>query len=389
MVERGPELESVDTQPRPARAALELRQVTKRYGHVVAVDAIDLSVESGTFLTVLGPSGSGKTTMLRMIGGFAAVTSGAILLDGTDVSQLTPGKRGIGMVFQQYALFPHMSVLDNVGYGLKVRRKPKAQRNARASEVLQLVGLEGYEDRYPRQLSGGQQQRVALARALAFEPKMLLMDEPLGALDRELRVRMAGELRRLHEQLNSTVVYVTHDREEALTLSDEIAVMREGRLEAIGSPQELYARPTTAFAATFFGGHNVVPCDVIGDSSEAGKVRVRFQGAGFDAHVSSQFHQDLGDPFLSLPGDAFELKENIDEADFAAVVHSAVYMGSQIQMYCDIEGPGSTNIRIRIDVPGGRIVPPPVGSRVFLSIDRFAATAVKDGSGKLEKDQGQ
>jgi ABC-type Fe3+/spermidine/putrescine transport system ATPase subunit len=358
--------------------ALKLDRVGKRFADTVAVRDVELEVEMGTFLTILGPSGSGKTTLLRMIAGFLPVSDGAIWLAGRDVSSVPPGKRGIGMVFQNYALFPHMTVLENVCYGLTVRRWDRPRRVARARDVLSTVGLEGYEDRYPRQLSGGQQQRVALARALAFEPHMLLMDEPLGALDRELRVRMAGELRRLHEELGNTVLYVTHDREEAMTLSDRIAVMREARLESVGSPQELYARPDTAFVASFFGGHNLIECEAL--SRSGATVTVRCLGQVLEVACSPRLAAG-DDMVLALPGDGIDLVE--PGADGApAFVHSAVYMGSQIQVNCDVEGPSP--VRLRLDMPGGRSVPPAVGSRVELVLRASAATAVPGVTGEAE-----
>jgi ABC-type Fe3+/spermidine/putrescine transport system ATPase subunit len=357
-----------------ASVALKLDGVGKRFGATVAVRDVDLDVESGTFLTILGPSGSGKTTLLRMIAGFLPVSEGAIWLGGQDVSNVPPGKRGIGMVFQNYALFPHMTVLDNVCYGLTVRRWDKARRVQRAREVLATVGLEGYEDRLPRQLSGGQQQRVALSRALAFEPTMLLMDEPLGALDRELRVRMAGELRRLHEALGNTVLYVTHDREEAMTLSDRIAVMRDARLEAVGIPQDLYARPDTAFVASFFGGHNLIACEEVLGVAD-GTARIRCLGQVLEVPCSPRLRPGDGDVLLAMPGDGIDLVQGGGDG-VRALVHSAVYMGSQIQVNCDIDVEGAPPVRVRVDMPGGRSVPPPVGSRVDVVLRASAATAV-------------
>ncbi len=364
--------------------ALKLDRVGKRFGSTVAVRDVELDVEAGTFLTILGPSGSGKTTLLRMIAGFLPVSHGAIWLAGRDVSSVPPGKRGIGMVFQNYALFPHMTVLENVCYGLTVRRWEKARRVTRAREVLSTVGLEGYEARYPRQLSGGQQQRVALARALAFEPHMLLMDEPLGALDRELRVRMAGELRRLHEELGNTVLYVTHDREEAMTLSDRIAVMRDARLESVGSPQELYARPDTAFVASFFGGHNLIECEPTARSGA--KATVRCLGQTLEVACSPRLGSD-DDVVLAVPGDGIDLVEAGASGGQGApaLVHSAVYMGNQIQVNCDVDGPEP--VRLRVDMPGGRSVPPPVGSRVEVVLRASAATVVPGATGEAQMAQ--
>src|SRR5690606_23069967 len=212
-----------------------------------------LELPRGGFLTLLGPSGCGKTTMLRMIAGFANLDEGRILIDGADIGHLAPEARGTGMVFQNYALFPHLSVAGNVGFGLRMRRMSRQEIDRRTRAVLELVKLNGFEDRYPSQLSGGQQQRVALARALAIEPKVLLLDEPLGALDRNLRDAMQIELRRLQRHLGITTVMVTHDQEEALLLSDWIAVMNHGRIEQFGAPLEIYDRPRSTFVAQFMG----------------------------------------------------------------------------------------------------------------------------------------
>jgi putative spermidine/putrescine transport system ATP-binding protein len=242
-------------------AALELRSVSKHFGSTVALAEADLAVKPGEFVTLLGPSGSGKTTMLKLIVGFESPTQGEILLHGKDISHMSPAERDIGMVFQQYALFPHMTVADNIAYGLKIRRWSAADRRAKVDEMLELLRLSGYGDRYPRQLSGGQQQRVALGRALAYDPALILMDEPLGALDRTLRLQMEEEIRRLHRKLNATVIYVTHDQQEALALSDRIAIMREGRITALGTPEELYYRPGNSFVASFFANANLLPVD--------------------------------------------------------------------------------------------------------------------------------
>lgn len=240
---------------------LRLVGAEKRFGRVTALDTVDLSVQPGQFVTLLGPSGSGKTTLLRLLAGFDTLSSGKIFLNGCDVSSLPPARRGIGMVFQHYALFPHMTVRENIGYGLKMRGYRRKEREARINEMLATVRLEGMGNRKPKQLSGGQQQRVALARALASRPALLLMDEPLGALDRALRIHMAEEIRRLHRELGTTTLYVTHDREEALTLSDRIVIMRGGQVLADGTPEELYMRPASGFVAEFFGGHNVLKID--------------------------------------------------------------------------------------------------------------------------------
>lgn len=257
--------------------ALHLRDLRKRFGAVEAVAGVDLAMQSGEFLTLLGPSGSGKTTILKMIAGFENPTSGAIELAGRDVSTLSPAERGIGVVFQQYALFPHMRVEENIAYPLKLRRWPVADRARRVEEMLSLVELEGLGERYPRELSGGQQQRVAVARALAFQPALLLMDEPLGALDRALRIGMQEEIRRIHRESGATILYVTHDQEEALTMSDRVAILRDGQLLQVGPPRELYQQPADRFVATFFGECTLIPATRLG-AAEDGKVRVAALG---------------------------------------------------------------------------------------------------------------
>jgi putative spermidine/putrescine transport system ATP-binding protein len=242
--------------------AVTLRGVRKEFGsgdqRVVAVDGIDLDIADGEFVTLLGPSGSGKTTVLRMIAGFERPTSGQVLLRGRDVTALAPFDRDVNTVFQDYALFPHMSVLRNVEYGLRVKKVPAAQARQRAGEALAAVRLEGYEQRSPAQLSGGQRQRVALARALVNRPTVLLLDEPLGALDLKLREQMQVELKQIQRSVGITFVFVTHDQEEALTMSDRIVVFNKGRIEQVGTPAEVYERPATEFVAGFVGTSNLL-----------------------------------------------------------------------------------------------------------------------------------
>jgi ABC-type Fe3+/spermidine/putrescine transport system ATPase subunit len=240
---------------------VEFRTVSKSYDDVLAVDGVDLAVRHGEFLCLLGPSGCGKTTTLRLIAGFERPDAGEILIGGSDVRRLPPYKRDVNTVFQSYALFPHLSVLENVAYGLKQRKLGRASRRKRARELLELVRLPEVADRKPRQLSGGQQQRVALARALANGPRVLLLDEPLGALDLKLRKEMQVFLKRLQQELGVTFVHVTHDQEEALALSDRVAVMNRGRIEQLGSPLEVYDAPVTRFVADFIGETNFVRRD--------------------------------------------------------------------------------------------------------------------------------
>jgi putative spermidine/putrescine transport system ATP-binding protein len=237
---------------------IRLSRVTKDYGLATpAVDDISLTIEPGEFMTLLGPSGSGKTTTLNLIAGFETLSAGTIELNGRDVGKLPPHKRDLGMLFQNYALFPHMTVAQNVAYPLRERRLPKDVIRQKVADVLELVQLTGRDDNHPSQLSGGQQQRVALARAIVFDPKALLLDEPLGALDRNLRGALQAEIRRIHREVGSTFVFVTHDQEEAMNLSDRIALFNTGRIEQVGTPEQLYREPETLFTARFLGDSNV------------------------------------------------------------------------------------------------------------------------------------
>jgi spermidine/putrescine ABC transporter ATP-binding subunit len=245
-------------------ASVSLTDLEKKFERVNAVDGVSLDIHSGEFLTLLGPSGSGKTTTLMMIAGFEVPTAGDIAIDGKSVVAMPPYRRNIGMVFQNYALFPHLTVEENIGFPLKQRGVAKDERSRLVGEALELVHLPGYGGRYPRQLSGGQQQRVALARAIVFKPRLLLMDEPLGALDKQLRENLQLEMRRLHADLGITFIYVTHDQEEALTMSDRIAVMNDGQVAQIGRPEDLYDRPTSRFVAGFIGESNFLPAIVRG-----------------------------------------------------------------------------------------------------------------------------
>jgi iron(III) transport system ATP-binding protein len=254
-------------------APVILRSVSKHYGGVVAVDAVSITIEAGNLVTLLGPSGCGKTTTLRTIAGLETPTSGQILIDDVDVTHLPPSERDVSMVFQSYALFPHMTVIENVAYGLAGAGLTRSAQKEKAHEGLRLVGLEGFDARLPSELSGGQQQRVAVARALVLEPRVLLFDEPLSNLDAKLRRRMREDIRDLQQGLGLTSVYVTHDQEEALAVSDKIIVMNRGKVAQEGTPSDLYDRPADAFVADFIGGANLVPCDVV--AVEDGRATVR------------------------------------------------------------------------------------------------------------------
>ncbi|XDB00108.1 ABC transporter ATP-binding protein [Sulfitobacter sp. LCG007] len=316
-------------------AAVEFENVTRRFDTVLAVDDVSLSIEEGSFFAMLGPSGSGKTTCLRLVSGFDRPSSGHIRLFGERAEGLPPDRRAVNTVFQDYALFPHMNVRDNVAYGLMVKGEEKQARYARAEEMLALVKLEGFGARKPGQLSGGQRQRVALARALVNRPRVLLLDEPLGALDLKLREQMQEELKSLQQSLGITFIFVTHDQGEALSMADRVAVFNEGRIVQVGSPREIYEAPRTRFVADFVGSSNVLPPDL----------SARIGGR----HVWS-----------SLRPEAISLVP-VERAKSAGTVVSLRYLGAVNQIALDLDG-----ARISVAVPGTATLPHP-GERVGLS----------------------
>ena len=275
---------------------ITVRSLTKRFGDFVALDDVSLQVQEGSLTALLGPSGSGKSTLLRVIAGLEAPDAGAVTIEGVDATRVPPQKRGIGFVFQHYAAFKHMTVRDNVAFGLRVRRRPRAEIRSRVGELLALVGLHGLADRYPAQLSGGQRQRMALARALAVEPRVLLLDEPFGALDANVRAELRAWLRRLHDEVHVTTVLVTHDREEAMEVADTLAVMDGGRIVQTGAPRELYEQPANAFVMGFLGpvarldGHLVRPHDLVlrarpEDERDVEAMVARVTHLGFEVRV--------------------------------------------------------------------------------------------------------
>jgi ABC-type Fe3+/spermidine/putrescine transport system ATPase subunit len=317
---------------RSSGLSLEVVGLAKRYGATAALKPVDLAVNPGEFLTLLGPSGSGKTTLLNLVAGHLEPTEGRVIIGKADMTGVPARRRNIGMVFQNYALFPHLSVGENVGYGLMVRRRPPAEIRRRTAAALDLVQLTGLEARSVRHLSGGQQQRVALARALIIEPDILLMDEPLGALDRQLRRMVQLELRRLHDHHGRTTVYVTHDQEEALVLSDRIAVFRDGRLEQAASPADIYRRPVNTFVASFVGESNILPATIKQIRDGLAVAEVPALGREIVAEAGPTCTAGNGACLLVRP-EHFVL----DDAGVPASVEESVYLGELVALRLRLE----------------------------------------------------
>jgi len=328
----------------PSEPIVRFVGVEKSYDGITrVVDDLDLDIERGEFLTLLGPSGSGKTTTLMLLAGFETPTGGQILLEGKSLSHMPPHQRNIGMVFQNYALFPHMSVADNIGFPLSVRGVPVAEIGARVDRALDMVQLSGFGSRRPAQLSGGQQQRVAVARALVFEPKLILMDEPLGALDKQLREQMQLEIRRLHQRLGVTMVYVTHDQSEALTMSDRIAVFHRGRIQQLDTPKEMYEYPQNAFVARFIGENNRL--DGTTEATADGRCMVRIKDS--DARIEGTLVepvQDGGAVTVSLRPERVQIHlagHTIDRrhgCSLAGTLREIVYLGDHVRARVALNG---------------------------------------------------
>lgn len=331
-------------------AILALESVTKRFGETVTADGISLTLQHGEFFTLLGPSGSGKSTILRMIAGLETPDAGRVLLEGADITRKQPWQRGLGMVFQQYANFPHMSVAENVGYGLRRQRVTRAERADRVEELLALVGLSGFGDRRVTNLSGGEQQRIAIARALAPRPKILLLDEPLSALDEKIRREMQDELRRIQQTTGTTFIYVTHDQEEALTMSDRIAVLNFGHCVQCDAPEAIFRRPRTRFVARFFRGCNVVEGEHM---VENGQSRLRI--AGTDVALPGRSTAPEGKVGIAIRGEDILLGTDADGCDLVLEgrLREQVYRG----LYTDY----------RLELPDGQGLSAMIGRRQDVS----------------------
>lgn len=341
---------------------LSLNSLQKSFGATRVVHDFNMAIDKGEFVSFLGPSGCGKTTVLRMVAGFETPSAGTIVVDGKDQTSLKPNQRNIGMVFQAYALFPNMNVFDNVGFGLKIAGMPKADIESRVKEMLALIHLEHLAERYPYQLSGGQQQRVALARALAPKPQVLLLDEPLSALDAKIRVSLREEIRHIQQKLGITTVFVTHDQEEALSISDRIVVMNAGKADQIGTPFEIYNRPTTRFVASFVGTLNVIEA-VVADQG-AGLVKIGEQMLTIKDAIPAANGTAIQ---LAMRPEAGSLSDT-GNATFAGTVTSSQFLGSVIRTRVSVDGK-----TISFDTFNDPGTPPPVvGTTIGVKIDPSA-----------------
>jgi spermidine/putrescine ABC transporter ATP-binding subunit len=359
--------------------AVALDRVTKRFGELAAIDQISLAVRRGELMTLLGPSGCGKTTLLNLVAGFLLPESGEIVIDGRRVTNIPTYRRETGIMFQSYALFPHMNVAENVGYGLRMRRLPKPEIARRVRDALALVKLEGVNDRKPRQLSGGQQQRVALARALIIRPKVLLLDEPFSALDRNLRAAMQVELKDIQRKLGVTTIFVTHDQGEALSLSDRIAVIAEGRIRQLGAPGEIYRRPADRFVASFIGDVNVLSARVERDDGATATIAVG--GARVLVPAGPLKAVEPGgtvDLFLR-PEDLRVAREG-EAIAVHGLVRTQVYQGAHIDLYVEVPQAASGRVLLRLTAHEGSSVPPP-GTRIDIAIISGEAVAFPQMTG--------
>lgn len=318
---------------------IQINNICKSYKNFEVIKNVSMKVEKGDFLTILGPSGAGKTTLLKMIAGFENPNEGQIIVDGKDILSMPANKRNIGMLFQNYALFPHKTVFENVAFPLRVRKVLKDEIEVRVKEILKKVKLEGFEKRYPRQMSGGQQQRVALARAIVFNPPLLLLDEPMAALDKQLRKHMQIEVKALHDELGLTTISVTHDQEEALTMSTKVCVMRDGQVAQIASPKEIYEKPNSRFVASFIGETNIIPTIAIEDMDQNKNVNVKILGKIFNVKVEKDIEKGSEVDIAIRPERIRLLKdgETMDGLIVTGVVSKMIYIGDIIKVYIKTE----------------------------------------------------
>jgi putative spermidine/putrescine transport system ATP-binding protein len=323
---------------------LQLIDLKKQFGEVIAVNSVSLDIGDGEFLTLLGPSGSGKTTILNMIAGFEFPTAGEVILQGQSINSLLPEKRNIGLVFQNYALFPHMNVFDNIAFPLKMRKFPKNNIQQKVESALELVQLQGYGTRVPKQLSGGQQQRIAVARALVFDAPLLLFDEPLGALDKKLREHMQLELKHIHTKLNRTMIYVTHDQEEALVMSDRIAVMNQGRIEQVGPPDELYDKPTNSFVANFIGESNFIDGTVVKQDHDGLILKLR-EGPAINLDWTEPVPANASIRFCLRPEKIFFADDATSQNSINGVIEEVIYVGETKRYMIRISEAETVNMR--------------------------------------------
>ena len=351
---------------RPAGVAITARALRKRYGKVRALDDVDLDVRGGEFLTLLGPSGSGKTTLLMVLAGFIRPDQGHLRFGDDEVIRLAPHKRDIGMVFQNYALFPHMTVSENLAFPLSVRGMPKPDIKERVKRALAMVQLEGFRNRYPAQLSGGQQQRVALARALVFEPQLVLMDEPLGALDKQLREHMQIELKELHRQLGVTFVYVTHDQGEALTMSDRVAVFNDGAIQQIAPVEQMYEAPSNRFVAGFIGDSTVLRGTVRAADRERCGIVLPDGRVITGLNVNGARVGDAVDACIRPERIALHVQPPAERANVLQVrVAGVIYFGDHLRLLCSV-GEGQADATVKVAL--GAMVPPRAGDTAWLEL---------------------